>query len=300
VIFNNLVSYSFPLRYNLLMQSLVPLGPVDYLIIGHLACDLTPDGPRLGGTAAYAALTGRALGLRVGVVTAWGGEVPLNILEGIQIKSVAVEHSTTFENVYTPAGRHQFIHHVAPDLMFEHIPPAWREAPIVHVGPIAGEGKTLADGQFSSSMLGMTPQGWLRTWAEDGLVHPGPWPESGLMLSKAGAVVLSLEDVGGDEEQIETMVNSCRVVAVTEGPAGARLYWNGDLRRFRAPLSEEVDATGAGDIFAAAFFWRYHATRDPWAAAKFATHLASFSVQRRGLEGIPTQAEIQACLVEVI
>jgi sugar/nucleoside kinase (ribokinase family) len=120
------------------------------------------------------------------------------------------------------------------------------------------------------------------------------------MLPKAAAVVLSIEDVGGDEEQIEAMANNCRVLAVTEGLAGARLYWNGDLRRFYAPHVDEVDATGAGDIFAAAFFWRLHVTRDPWAAAKFATHLASFSVQRRGLEGIPTQAEIQTCLVEVI
>ena len=100
--------------------------------------------------------------------------------------------------------------------------------------------------------------------------------------------------------QIEAMANNCRVLAVTEGLAGARLYWNGDLRRFYAPHVIEVDATGAGDIFAAAFFWRLHVTRDPWAAAKFATHLASFSVQRRGLEGIPTQAEIQTCLVEVL
>jgi hypothetical protein len=43
-----------------------------------------------------------------------------------------------------------------------------------------------------------------------------------------------------------------------------------------------------------------YTTRDPWAAARFATHLASFSVMRAGLEGIPTQPEIQTCLVEVL
>ncbi len=110
------------------MQPLVPLGPVDYLIIGHLACDLTPGGPRLGGTAAYSALTGRALGLRVGVVTAWGGELPLDVLEGIQVRSMQVEHSTTFENVYTPEGRQQFVHHIAPDILLENVPLAWRGA----------------------------------------------------------------------------------------------------------------------------------------------------------------------------
>jgi sugar/nucleoside kinase (ribokinase family) len=282
------------------MPTLVPYGPVDYLIIGHLSCDLTPAGARLGGTAAYSALTARALGLRVGVVSAWGGEVPLDILDGIQVQTVATEHSTTFENIYTAEGRHQVIHHAAPDLSFENIPQSWREASIVHIGPIAGEGKSLADGKFPASLLCLTPQGWLRTWDNEGRVHPGNWPESVEILSGASAAVLSLEDVGGDEEQIEAMALACPVLAVTEGPAGARLYWNGDLRRFRALEIEEVDATGAGDIFATAFFWRLHSTRDPWAAARFATHLASFSVQRRGLEGIPTQEEIQTCLVEVI
>jgi len=282
------------------MPSLVPLEPVDYLVIGHLSCDITPDGPRLGGTAAYAALTGRALGLRVGVVTAWGGEVPLDVLDGIKVQSVPAQRSTTFENKYTPAGRIQHIHHIAPDLSFDNVPEAWRRAPIIHVGPIAGEAKSLVDGKFSSSLVGLTPQGWLRKWDSAGRVEPGDWPEAHEMLARAGAAVLSIEDVGGDEDCIEAMATACKVLAVTEGPAGARLYWNGDLRRFRATSLEEVDATGAGDIFAAAFFWRLYVTRDPWAAARFATHLASFSVRRFGLDGIPTQEEIQTCLVEVL
>src|SRR5512142_464261 len=136
------------------MHSLVPLGPVDYLLIGHLACDLTPGGPRLGGTAAYSALTARALGLRVGVVTVWAGEVPLDLLNGIQLVTLPAEHSTTFENIYTPEGRHQFMHHLAPDLSFSHVPEAWRSTPIIHVGPIAGEAKALADGKFPGSLLG--------------------------------------------------------------------------------------------------------------------------------------------------
>jgi sugar/nucleoside kinase (ribokinase family) len=282
------------------MHNIVPLDPVDYLIIGHISCDLTPAGSRLGGTATYAGLTARALGLRVGIVTACSEEVPLNILDGIQIRNTAVEHSTTFENIYTADGRHQFMHHVAPDIPYESVPHPWRNAPIVHIGPIAGEGKSLVDSKFPSSLLGLTPQGWLRTWDDSGRVNIGPWPEAPHALTKADAAVLSIEDVGGDEQLIEMMAGNCRVLAVTEGAAGSRLYWNGDLRRFRALQIKEVDPTGAGDIFAAAFFWRLSATHDPWVAAKFATHLASFSVSRRGLEGIPTRQEIQTCLVEVI
>jgi sugar/nucleoside kinase (ribokinase family) len=282
------------------MQNSVPLNPVDYLVIGHISCDLTPDGPRLGGTASYAGLTAHALGLRVGVVTAWGGEMPLDVLKGIQVSSMAVDHSTTFENIYTPDGRHQIVHHIAPDILYENVPLVWREAPIVHIGPIAGEGRSLVDGGFSTSMLGLTPQGWLRTWNGSGRVHIGSWSEAPHVVANANAVVFSIEDVDGNEEQIEAVANKCRVLAVTEGAAGARLYWNGDLRRFRALRVKEVDPTGAGDIFAAAFFWRFSTTHDPWAAARFATQLASFSVTRRGLEGIPTKEEIQTCLVEVM
>ena len=64
------------------MFHMVSLEPVDYLVIGHITVDLTPSGPALGGSAAYAALTARALGLRVGIVTVRGNEIPLTALDG--------------------------------------------------------------------------------------------------------------------------------------------------------------------------------------------------------------------------
>jgi len=61
-----------------------------------------------------------------------------------------------------------------------------------------------------------------------------------------------------------------------------------------------VDATGAGDIFATAFFVRFLNTRDPWEATRFATLLASHSVERAGLDGIPTALEIEQSMMVVI
>ena len=61
------------------------LEPIDYLIIGHVTQDVTPEGLRLGGTAAFSALTAHALGLRVGIVTACSPETDLSILDGISI-----------------------------------------------------------------------------------------------------------------------------------------------------------------------------------------------------------------------
>ena len=281
------------------MLQLTSLEPVDYLVIGHLTRDLTPEGPRLGGTAAYSALTARALGLRVGVVTSWGSELPLGALRSTPIASFPTDQSTTFENVMTPAGRIQFIRHVAPRLDLYMVPEPWRSTPIVHLGPVAQEVEPGLVRSFPSALIGVTPQGWLREWNDQGLVSSTEWPEASFVLQRAGAAVISVEDVDDDEARIEEMAASCHVLAVTEAHDGARLYWNGDVRHFQAPEVEELDATGAGDVFAAAFFTRLYTTRDPWESARFATLLSAFSVTRTGLSGIPTPKEVEESLVEV-
>jgi sugar/nucleoside kinase (ribokinase family) len=281
------------------MYNLVPLEPVDYLVIGHVAHDLTPSGSRLGGSAAYSALTARALGLRVGVVTASGPEISLNALHDVMVISTSSPQSTTFENIYAKEGRKQVLHHRAMLLSFDSVPDIWRRTAVIHLGPVAQEINPVLPDSFSPTLLGLTPQGWMRAWDESGQVRQTAWKSAEQALEQAGAVVVSLEDVGENEDQIEFMAAHTRILAVTEAAVGSRLFWHGDQRRFRAPEMYEMDATGAGDIFAAAFFVRMLTTQDPWEAARFATHLSAYSVTRKGLDGIPTAEEIQACMVEV-
>jgi hypothetical protein len=281
------------------MRNLLPYAPLDYLVIGHFTRDLTASGPVIGGTAAYSALTAQALGLRVGVVTSWGEEMPLGPLETVPISNYQSEASTTFENIYTPEGRIQVIHEVADKLDFHHIPEVWRGTPIVHIGPVAQEVEPSMLRYFPSALLGVTPQGWMRGWDASGQVFHTDWPEASFVASQAAAMVVSIEDLDGDETRIEEIASNCRVLAVTEAAEGTRLYWHGDVRRFRPPQVKEVDATGAGDVFAAAFFHRLQSTRDPWEAARFATQVAAYSVTRPGLEGIPTPDEIAESMVEV-
>lgn len=281
------------------MLEWVPLEPIDYLVIGHVTEDLTPAGPRLGGTAAYAALTAHTLGARVGIVTAASPATSLQALSGIPVVCIPSEHTTTFENHYAQGARRQILRRRAAPIAFDHVPPAWRTTPIVHLGPVAQELSEEVPVSLSPSLLGLTPQGWMRAWDEHGHISPCRWKGSDVLLPRAGAVVISREDANEDDEAIEVMAQQTRLLAVTEGAGGAVLYWNGDRRRFRPPQVEEVDATGAGDIFAAAFFIRLFATRDPWEAARFATLLSARSVARPGLEGIPTRQEIEECLMEV-
>lgn len=276
------------------------LQPVDYLLIGHVAVDLTPAGNQLGGTVSYSALMARAMGLRVGIVTSAGEDAPLHLLDGIQIFNIPTEQSTIFENVKTEHGRRQTLHHRATPISFEHVPQVWRSTHIVHLAPIAQEVDAAITKQFPSSWVGVTPQGWMRAWDEKGSVFATAWENSEQVLGQVGGVVMSLEDINRDLELVEWMAHHTSLLCLTEGDQGAVLHWHGDRRRFRPPFVEEVDATGAGDIFAAAFFARLYATKDPWEAARFATHLAAYSVTRVGLQGIPTHEEIELCKMEVL
>jgi len=284
------------------MLKLTPFQPVDYLVVGHVAVDITSTGTgmQLGGTVSFAALTARALGMRVGIVTSSGEDAPLQALDGISIVNIPSEHSTTFENVKTANGRKQTLHHQATLILLEHIPEVWQTAPIIHLAPIARELDPALPEKLSGSLLGITPQGWMRAWDENGQVAASVWENSQQALSHAGAVVMSVEDINHDLELVEIMAHQTRILCLTEGESGAVLYWNGDRRRFRPAAVDEVDATGAGDIFAAAFFVRLYSTRDPWEAARFATQLAARSVTRVGMNGIPTAQEIEECLMEVL
>ena len=277
-----------------------PVEPVDYLAIGHVSQDITPDGLQLGGTVSFAGLTALAFGLRVGIVTAAPKTLDFTTLERIDLMIKPSPEATIFENIQSPLGRVQMLHSRAAEIRAADIPEVWRKSGIVHLGPLCRElePETICD--FRDSFIGVTPQGWMRTWDDTGRVTYGDWSDADTILEKASAIIISAEDVHHDENRIETLIPLTHILVVTEGASGARVYWNGDIRRINAPKVELVESTGAGDIFAAAFFIRLHQTRDPWEAARLAVRIASNSVTRFRLNGAPTPEEVQAAMSEVI
>jgi sugar/nucleoside kinase (ribokinase family) len=113
------------------------------------------------------------------------------------------------------------------------------------------------------------------------------------VLAASTATVLSLEDVGGEWAAVERWARLAPVVVVTRGKEGATVFVRGQgARDYAAPAQTETDPTGAGDIFAAAFFIHHYETGDAWAAARVANQIASVSVTREGLAGVPTTEEV--------
>jgi sugar/nucleoside kinase (ribokinase family) len=275
------------------------INPVDYLLIGHISRDRTPEGHTLGGSVSYAGLTAHALGAKVGIVTSWGEEQETDLFTGIAVANNLCDHSTTFENRYTPEGRVQILHKRASELAFYHIPEAWRGAKIVHLAPIAQEVQPNIARHFPNSHIYLTLQGWLRQWDSRGKVSPAEWPEANYVLQQAHAAVLSEEDVLGDRGIIEAFASSVPILVVTQAASGANVYVEGSVHHLPAPLVDEVDPTGAGDIFAAAFFTHLTKFGDPLQAGEVAVRLAADSVTRTGLAGAPTEDIIHTILSEV-
>jgi len=280
------------------MTKTAPNSKQTYLAIGHVAKDIVPEGHTLGGTVAYSGLTAYALGLHVGVITSASPDLDLASLADLDVLSLPAPEPTCFENIYQPSGRVQVIRSKAHDLGPEAIPPAWQHPDIVHFGPIADEIDPDLPYQFEGSIVAMTPQGWLRRWDNEGAVRLEAWPLLKDILPAADVVVVSTEDLQHDLAAADEMAAYCRVLAVTRGPEGARVFWKGEVRDIPAPHVEEVEPTGAGDIYATAFFVRYAQVKDAWRAAQFANRIAAQSVTRKGMSSTPLPAEIEQALIE--
>lgn len=267
---------------------------VDYLIIGHVTQDLLPDGRySIGGTATYAARTALAVGCRVGVVTSTARDLDLSdALSSCEVTRLISEKTTTFENIYTPSGRTQYLHAVAAPLGLDAVPQRWRQPDIVHLAPLASEIDTTLADAFPGALVGVTPQGWLRTWDDVGRVRVSDWDAAVDVLPRIDVAVLSKDDVGGDEATIAHFARLAPILVVTLGAEGCRVYAHGEERHVPVTPVPEVDPTGAGDIFAAAYFVRLRQSDDPWLAAQFANCVAALSVKQVGWAGTPTKDDV--------
>ncbi|MEF3275322.1 MAG: ribokinase [Chloroflexus sp.] len=264
---------------------------IDFVAIGHVTRDLLPDGTAtVGGTARFAALLAQRLGLRAAVITA-SAEAPL---PGIAWETVPTTVSSTFENRYTPAGRRQWLHAVAPPIPAEVTPPHWRIAPIVLLGPVLHECAPTLAAAFPGALIGATAQGWLRTWETTlpAPIRPRRWRPSPAELSHLHVLTLSSEDVGGDEELAASYAQLTPIGIVTHGARGATMFLNGEPHHIAAYPAHEIDPTGAGDVFTAAFLIRLWETGDPFVAAHFAAAAAACVVEATGDTALPDRVQI--------
>lgn len=263
---------------------ITPVEKIDYLVIGHITRDVTPVGNRVGGTVSYSGRAAQALGCQTAVLTSCQPDYEgLAQLNDLTVEVVPSAHTSTFENIYRANGRTQMLYTPAGPIQAQHLPTDWLDTAVVQLAPVANEVDPALIHQFPNSVIGMTPQGWLRCWSADGRVTARDWPEAEQYLPLADVVILSEEDLL-DEAMLPRYRQAARLLILTENARGCTVFLGEEVRQIPAPSVTLVEPTGAGDIFAAAFLTRYAQNgRNPWQAAEFANQIAAQSVTQVGL-----------------
>jgi sugar/nucleoside kinase (ribokinase family) len=274
-----------------------PDDAVDFVAVGHITLDRTASGTRPGGAAYYAALTAHRLGLRAALLTSFGPDFPaVTLPPGIAVANVESDRTTVFELADGPDGRRLTLLSRAADIEADALGAGWRRAALAMLCPIINEVDPAISTAFTDASLAVLPQGWMRARGAGGAISAEPWTDADLVLPDTQVLVASVEDIAPFEKDAVEWFQQVPIGAVTRGRAGATLFVNGERYHVEADRAAEVDATGAGDVFAAALLIEYQRDGNPWEAAAVAACCAAASVEARGAEGIPDRRALAARL----
>jgi hypothetical protein len=273
-------------------------GLLDFVAVGHVTIDRVSGKRRLGGAAAFAALTAARLGLRSGILTSAAPTFPYwDSLDGVEIHCQQAARTTEFENIYEGSRRRQRVLAQADALTeagLASIRGRLRDDAAVLYCPVVHEVQLPLAPLAPRGLSGVAPQGFFRRWKPHGLVESCDWEDASTALARADVVSMSEDDHLAPEELAEEFPG--RAFAVTKGAKGARIYSEGDIFDLPAFTAVEVDPTGAGDVFAASFLLALRGRRPVLRAARFAACVASFAVEAPGIEGIPTRKAVESRL----
>lgn len=270
----------------------------DFIAIGHVTLDRFGDTVRPGGAALYAAVTADRLGLSAAILTSHADDFPLDLVPPrVEVVSVPAGETTTFEHSDHGGERVLRVRAAAAALSADDLPEDWKDAPLVMLAPVLAEVDPLLSMAFPDAAVSAQAQGWLRVVEPDGGVSALAW-EPGYLLARLQTLFLSQRDVLGQEAAMLEWLQRVPVGVVTAGRHGALLYVNGERYEVRPRVAREVDATGAGDVFAATFLVRYEEDGNPWTAAEAAACAAALSIEGEGWSAVPDAAALERALAD--
>lgn len=264
------------------------------LALGHVTRDRGPGGFVLGGSVTYGALTAQRLGWEVGILTAAGPDLePARELPGVSVFVRPSPATTRFVNEYDEDGtRRQVVTARADDVDLEPLPDAWRDPDALLLGSVCGELFGVRATALEAGCVGAIAQGYVRAIDADGIVSARDWSQPARDLLGVHVLFLSELDVPRADERARELLASVPIVALTRGWRGLTLFTREGAHEVPTLPRAEVDPTGAGDVFAAAFLVRYHETGDALEAAGFGACAASCAVEGVGVTALGDRDEV--------
>ncbi|MEX0784013.1 MAG: PfkB family carbohydrate kinase [Dehalococcoidia bacterium] len=286
------------------------------MVVGNVVEDRTPEGGwTAGGPSLYSALAAQALGADVTLVTcelASAGPVPfdrsaLGGLRVIELPRLRGKAMPRYANTYDDEGnRTQLLVEqgdlLPASLVQDREPPRFR-APVdvLLYAPAFHELTSPPAAAIPARATAVALQGFLRDVRPTFEVwqHREPWAQVADWVDVADFAFLSEEDTAQPLALARHLAKQGVAAFLTRGYRGATLLSREDERELAALPANVTDPTGAGDCFCTAFLVRHAETGDIDEAARFALAAGALAVERPGLLGIPTRAEVEQRLAAV-
>jgi hypothetical protein len=263
----------------------------DYTTVGHVTVDVMGQGIRRpGGSAFYSALQAARLGKRARIVTRGVAAEIEGLLapyrDELELEVQEAPCTTCLQTMGKGRERAQRVLAWAGELSGE----LEVDSEVLHLAPVARE--TPRGWHGAAELVGLTPQGLLRTWSlqTDRVWLADLQPEQ--LPERCEAAVLSRLE----RPFCAPLLDGRALVAVTDEAAPSELLLRGgETVTMEVPAVARVrDDTGAGDVFAAAFFIALADGRDARAACAFANAAAAVRLSGEGPEAVGDGAAIEA------
>jgi hypothetical protein len=305
--------------------------PPDFIAVGHATLDLiaTPLDPigeiHHGGAVTYGAALAARHGWSAGVVTSTADDFDFDkVLPGVEIANTRGPNTSTFINDYRSGSRRQSLAARAKYLDWQAVPADWRSPRMALLGPLTNEMPMSALDWFPDATVVAVPQGWFRSWSvvhdhSDEISESQTEPKKGwseIVLnprppqidsvtaaghrtrSRIAAVVAATDEM--PDSIVSDWLKVSEAIVLTEGERGAVFVTDDGAHRVPAFTVDEIDPTGAGDVWAAAYAVWLAETGDREKAALCASAAAGLSVTGQGLAGIPDKSAVDRAAAQLV
>jgi 1D-myo-inositol 3-kinase len=252
---------------------------------GHVTND-NYDGRILpGGSAFYCAQVYRQLGASVRLATSVGKDFDcLDAFEGLQVFLDEASETTNFINTYLDDGRRiqkciERANNVTPGLLGVDK----EDTDILHIAPVMGETDLqLWVRSVKAKFVAAGLQGFLRSIDSSGNVVNKEWNPGKEELKGVDMVFLSEEDLNGQVSLIERLRSDIKIVVLTKGRNGSVVYFEDKQINLGVYQTNEVDPTGAGDVYSAGFLYALASGNSLENSAIFGAAISSIIVEGKG------------------
>jgi sugar/nucleoside kinase (ribokinase family) len=285
-----------------------PEGPLtdashfDVCVVGHVTKDIIKAGRTTtlmpGGTAYYAAVALKSLGLNVAVVTKGAKEDREYLLHELLANKVSVfweeaKSTTVFQNTYSGddlGGRIQALKAMGSPFLAKDV--AGIRARAFHLGPLFRKDiplQVLEEVAQKGKIISLDVQGMVRP-SRLGQVVQQDWPDKkkwlGLLhvlkADEQEAFILSGEK---DAHRAAGVLSSFgpREVLITLGGRGSIVYAEGTVHEIPGLRPRILkDSTGCGDTYMAGYLYQRLRETSPERAGRFAAAMAALKLEGPG------------------